>query len=230
MHRSQSAKQSIIIEWDNHKGSHTISHSRKKYKGEKHSCFVFFHFSVYVWSVVITEGLEVKSRNGKLQRRRPVLQWMSGQHKDMAGMGDNWSWREVQINIGWVFGPLSWLIHVLPHLQAENECRDWWWRWSRWWNRRQVGVWLYLKLGIIRVGVEWHSTAADTWGMKRLGPRPWGDGEHCRKAAWSLLDCSGWCWRNIVMVHGVGLLMFAVCLLMNSEARRCIFLLESTPH
>lgn len=51
--------------------------------------FYFFYFSVYVWSVVLSEGLEVKSRNGKLQRRRPVPQWMSGQDKDMAGMGDN---------------------------------------------------------------------------------------------------------------------------------------------
>lgn len=146
---------------------------------------------MYLWFVVPSEGLEVNSRNGKLQRRRPVSQWISGQDKDVAGMGHNGSWREVPINIGWVFEPLSWLIHVLPHLQAENACRDWWWRWSRWWNRRQVGVRFYLKLDIIGGGVEWHSTAADTWGVKRLGPRPWGDGEQWRKAA---LEFSGLFW------------------------------------
>lgn len=119
----------------------------------------FFFFSVYVWSVVISGGLEVKSRNGQLQRRRPVPQWMSGQDKDMAGMGDNWSWREVPINMGWVFGPLSWLIHVLPHLQAENECRDWWWRWSRWWNKTGGGL-IIFKVGYhpCRSGMRFHSS------------------------------------------------------------------------
>lgn len=78
MHKSQSAKQSI-------KSITAITKAVIKLatavKSMKRSILLF---SASLWSVGPSEGLEVNSRNRELQHRRPVLQWMSGQEKDMA--------------------------------------------------------------------------------------------------------------------------------------------------
>lgn len=83
----------------------------------------------------------MNSRDRSLQHRRPAPQWMSGQEKDMAGMGDNWSWRKVPINMGWVSEPLSGLIHAFLTPRQRMSVRR--------------------QLGVIGVEVEGHSIATD---------------------------------------------------------------------